>query len=108
MKFILRFLVIVLLGYFLPFYLPWWSLMIICFLVGFVVPGNHFLVFNAGFLGGGLVWLGLSFKLDIESQSILSVKIVQLGFPFEDATLLLILAGVILTDRAERRVGATV
>ncbi len=68
--------------------------MVLGFLVGFLIPGNGFLAFNAGFLGGGLVWLGLSFRLDVETNSILSEKIVQL-FPFSDATLLLIVAGLI-------------
>lgn len=94
MKFIFRFLIIILLGYFLPFYLPWWILIIICFLVGFFIPGNSFTVFNAGFLGGGVVWMGLSFKLDSDTQSIMSEKIVQL-MPFDDATLLIIIAGLI-------------
>ena len=94
MKFVARFILITVLGYFLPFYLPWWSLMVLAFAVGYFIPGNGFLVFNAGFLGGGLVWLGLSLKLDLASGSALSEKMVQL-FPFEDATMLIIISGLI-------------
>ena len=94
MKFILRLLIILILGYFAPFFPPWWPILVIGFATGVLLPGNGFNLFNAGFLGGGLVWLGLSFKIDLETEGILSEKIVQL-FPFSDPTLLLIAAGLI-------------
>jgi hypothetical protein len=94
MKFIFRLILIAVLGYFLPFYLPWWILFVVAFSVGALIPGNGFNVFNAGFLGGGLVWMGLSFKIDMETNSILSEKMVEL-FPIADATFLLIAAGII-------------
>ncbi len=94
MKFVIRVILIAVLGYYLPFYLPWWSIMLIAFAVGYILPGNTFNVFNAGFLAGGSVWLGLSFRIDSATGNILSEKIVQL-FPFEDATLLLIASGLV-------------
>ncbi|MBV6646558.1 MAG: hypothetical protein KI790_13970, partial [Cyclobacteriaceae bacterium] len=50
--------------------------------------------FITGFLGAGIVWLGLSFKLDLDSSAVLSEKIVML-FPFSDATYLIIASGVV-------------
>jgi hypothetical protein len=93
MKFILRLILITAGCYFIPFYAPWWIIFVITGLVGYLIPGNGFVVFNAGFLGGGLVWLGYAFKLDVETQSIKSEKLVQL-FPVSDPTYLIIAAGV--------------
>lgn len=94
MKFLLRLLLIIAACYFIPFYTPWWIIFIVSGLVGYFIPGNGFVVFNAGFLGGGLVWLAFAFQLDVETQSIMSEKIVQL-FPVSDPTYLIIVAGII-------------
>ena len=94
MKFILRLIFIAAFSYLLPFYTPWWIIFIIAFLGGLLIKGNGFNAFNSGFLAGGMVWLGLSFKLDMETSSILSQKIVEL-FPITDTTLLHLVAGLI-------------
>lgn len=68
--------------------------MIAAFLICYLLHGSGFSAFNSGFLGGGIVWLGVSFKIDLDTASIMTEKIVQL-FPFSDGTQLIILAGVI-------------
>ena len=62
--------------------------------IGYLVAGNNFNVFNSGFLAGGIVWLGLSFKLDMETNSIMTNKMVEL-MPVNDSITLLLISGII-------------
>lgn len=94
MKFVVRLFLIILICYFIPFYTPWWIIFIGTFLVGFLIPGNGFNVFNAGFLGGGIVWLGMSFMIDYQTNSILSDKLLSM-FPVSDTTYLVVATGII-------------
>ena len=94
MLFIVRFLLIGFIGLIASFVLPWWNLMIVGFLVAFMLPGNNFNALLSGFLGGGILWLVMAWKIDIETASIMSKKIVQL-FPVNDSNMLVILTGLI-------------
>lgn len=94
MKFIGRLALIALLGYFVPAYLPWWILFLISFLVCYAIPGGTFMAFISGFIGGGIVWLGLSYQLDAATSSILSEKMVQI-MGLSDKTVLLIISGLV-------------
>ncbi|MFY0685718.1 MAG: hypothetical protein JXQ90_01060 [Cyclobacteriaceae bacterium] len=94
MKFIVRLFLIAICSYFLPQFSPWWIIFIYSFLVGYLIPGNGFNVFNAGFLGAGLVWLGLAFKINNDSGAFLADKIVAL-MPFSDPNLLILATGLI-------------
>lgn len=94
MKLILRLLLIVIATYLISFYLPWWSVFLIAFVIGFFIPGGNFNVFISGFLGAGLLWMIYAWYLDIKTNSILSEKVVLL-FPFNDKILLIITAGII-------------
>lgn len=94
MKVVLRILLIGTLAYFAPFVLPWWSLAILAALVGFLIPGHGFNSFISGFLGGGATWLFLAWKIDTETHSVMSTKMVQL-FPLSDPIYLVIVSGVI-------------
>lgn len=78
----------------LSFYLPWWIIVIVSFLAGFLLYGSGFSVFLSGFLGGGILWLGYAWVLDVKTNAILSEKIVKL-FPFSDPFYLIILSGFI-------------
>jgi hypothetical protein len=94
MKFVIRLLIIALLAYFVPFYTPWWTVLFIGFLVGYLIPGNGFNIFNAGFLGVGLVWLSYTFFLNNQADGILTEKMIAL-FPLNDANMLLIASAII-------------
>ena len=94
MKLIFRIILIGVLSYFLSLYAPWWVIIMISFLIGFTMYGNSFNVFISGFLGGGILWIGYAWFLDITTNSILSEKIVKL-FPIDDPFLLIIAAGLI-------------
>lgn len=94
MKFIIRLILIAGLSYLLPFYFPWWILIVIGLSIGLILPGNGWNLFNAGFLGGGLVWLGYAIKLDYETQSIMTNKLLNL-VGLSDPLLLLLGSGLI-------------
>lgn len=94
MKLILRILLIIVITYLLSLYAQWWILIGVAFLVGFIIYGNSFNVFLSGFLGGGLLWLSYSWYLDVQTNSILSEKIVEL-FPFDESLYLIIASGLI-------------
>lgn len=94
MKFIARIILIGTLSYFAAAFFPWWGIAIIAGVVSFLIPGHGFNVFISGFLGIGLLWMGFAWKIDIETNAIMSSKIIEL-FPINDITLLVIATGVI-------------
>ncbi len=65
----------------------WWSGLVVCFLVGLLLkPDASFLL---GFLGIFLLWLCMSFFLDIQNESRLSSAIAEI-LPLGGSTILLI------------------
>lgn len=92
MKFIIRLLVISLTCFLTAQFMPWWSIIWCAAIVSFIVPGSNFNAFLSGFLGVGLLWLVTAWKIDVETNSIMSSKIVQL-FPIDDASMLIIFTG---------------
>lgn len=94
MKLIIRIILIVALTYLLSMVAPWWILMMVAFVIGFLLHGNGFNVFISGFLGAGLLWMIYAWYLDTKTNSILSEKIVEL-FPFDDKIFLIVAAGLI-------------
>ena len=96
MKFIFRVVVVLALGFLLPAFPAWWMKIPVWVLVGFVLYGNNLNLFNAGFLGGGIVWLLLSFQLDYQNSGILSGRISETIQGFEaDTMYFIVLAGLI-------------
>ncbi|MEM9328394.1 MAG: hypothetical protein AAGA85_22185 [Bacteroidota bacterium] len=94
MKLLLRLLLIALMTYFLLGFLPWWTMALLAGFAGFLIPGSGLNSFISGFLGGGLVWLYMSWMIDNETQSILTDKMVQL-FPIDDTNLLILGTGLL-------------
>ncbi|MEM9897096.1 MAG: hypothetical protein AAF789_12070 [Bacteroidota bacterium] len=94
MKLIFRLLVIGAVTYFLLPYLPWWTVMIVCFLVCSASPSSGLNAFVAGFLGVGLVWLGQSLLLDATNQGQFSSKIALL-VGLGDPVYLMFLSGLV-------------
>jgi hypothetical protein len=94
MKFIIRIILIGVICYFTANLLPWWSIAIVAATVSFLLPGNGFNVWLSGFLGVGLLWMAMAWKVDTESASIMSQKILEL-FPIKELGLLVITTGAI-------------
>ncbi len=95
MKIIIKILLMAGIAYFTLLALPWWSLVAITFAVSVVIPSNDFGAFLSGFIGIGLLWLVLAWKIDIETDSILSQKIADLFPVGGDTTTLVIVAGFV-------------
>ena len=68
-----------------PFF--WGGSPILNFVARYCFPGG-------GFLGGGLLWMTYAWLIDVQTESILSEKIVKL-FPFDDPIFLLVLTGLL-------------
>jgi len=94
MRFLVKFILIVVLTGAAQLFLPWWSIMAIAFLVGFGLPASGINSFLAGFLGVGLLWAGYAYWIDNETVSILTNKITAL-FELQSNALLILLTGVV-------------
>lgn len=94
MKLIFRIILIAASTYFLSALGPWWLPMILTSVICALIYSNGLSAFIAGFVGVGAVWFTYSYFLDLQSNSFLTNKVVEL-FPFDDKTLMLILSGVI-------------
>ena len=94
MKFVFRLLLIIIFCFLAERHLPWWSIAFISFIFSFLITGNYFSIFVSGFLGVGILWAGMAWKIDYETQSILTEQIAAL-FNLEENTYLILLTGVV-------------
>lgn len=94
MKLIARIIIITSISYLLSFYMPWWIIVVISFLTGFLLEGNGFNVFLSGFLSGGILWMSYAWILDYQTNSLLTTKVASL-FELSDHVYLIILSGLI-------------
>lgn len=94
MKLFLRLILIGALTYFLSLFLPWWILVVVSFVVGWLIPGSGLNAFTSGFLGVGIVWMSYAWKLDVANNSLFSSKMLAL-LPVSDNVVLLALVGLI-------------
>ena len=78
MKFALQFISTLVLAFVAQTLLPWWTLALCAFAMGYVFRNKGYLSFLAGFLAAGLLWLGMALVIDITTQSILTQKVNQL------------------------------
>jgi hypothetical protein len=78
MKFLIHILLVVFISALLQYFLPWWTLSIGCLAIAFLIGNNGFLSFSAGFIGVGLLWLGMAFYIDMITDSILTEKLNRL------------------------------
>jgi hypothetical protein len=82
MKFIFATLAIAVVAFGVQLVLPWWSLALVAFLIGFVSNLSGWAALAAGFLGSGSVWALYAFLLNSGNDSLLSHKMAALfGVP---------------------------
>jgi hypothetical protein len=60
------------------FWLPWWSIAVVCFLVSFFAGLRGGKAFLAGFLGIALFWLVAALVHDVPNEHILSTRMAVL------------------------------
>jgi hypothetical protein len=75
--------------------LPWWGILPVCALIGFLTaPINHS-PFLAGFIALFIVWAGYAGFIDYQNESILSARVIRL-FPVpHHSFVLLLLTGIL-------------
>lgn len=79
--------VIVILGFFLELFLPWWSVAIAAFAGGMLLHTRW--NFLAGFLAAGFLWVGKALITNLSSDSDLADKVAR-TFMLHDTALLLL------------------
>ena len=95
MKFSLQLALTILFSWLLQSFFPWWSIAIASFFAGLIVFRNKGIYsFFTGFLGVFLLWTSYSLIIDINSQSILTDKIVRI-FTVDNKYILIALTGFI-------------
>jgi len=94
MLFLFRLILISVFTYLLALFTPWWSAIGCSALIAFFLPGNNFNAFLSGFMGVGLIWMVMAWKVNVETESIMSLKMIDL-FPIDDVNMLIILTAII-------------
>jgi len=75
-EFFIQIIVIMLLGYLLELFFPWWSIAIAAGLVGTFLRSNS--NFWAGFIGIGMLWLVGALLIDFTSPSELATSVAEI------------------------------
>lgn len=89
MKVVIKIILIATLAYLVGVHLPWWSVVVVAFLVNALIYTKGSPSFLSGFWGVGLLWLILAWNIDVANASLLSSKVSQV---LEIKTTLAILA----------------
>ena len=94
MNFLIRILINGISAYYFVSFLPWWSIIFIPFLLGYLINENYFNHFLSGFIGIGIAWIFLIINLNSGNESIISEKIIQI-LNVESVNLLTIYSSII-------------
>lgn len=94
MKFIFSFLLQAVLGYAITLFFPWWSVVIVAFVIGFIFKTKKWVAFLAGFVAMSALWAGYATFMDIQNDAILSQKVANL-FTLSNSYYLIYLTGII-------------
>ncbi len=94
LKFLLKILLIALPSIYLLEEYPWWTVMVIAFIICAIIKTNWFLSFLSSFLAIGGLWFYKAYQIDAETNSILTNKIAEL-FALSNPFLLVIITAVV-------------
>ncbi|MFI5196279.1 MAG: hypothetical protein ACHQD8_04250 [Chitinophagales bacterium] len=78
MRFIIAVILIVILSAVAEYYLPWWTIAVVCFIVSFFAGLRPRMSFLMGFLGIAIFWFGAAMMHDVVNAHILSQKMAVL------------------------------
>ena len=95
MKFIISFLLIILLSFAVCLYFSWWSIALVAFVVAAVIPQRPLISFITGFLSLFLLWAVLSFWISMNNGNILAHKISLIIIKTDSPILLMIVSALI-------------
>ncbi|MBS1680632.1 MAG: hypothetical protein JST48_02885 [Bacteroidetes bacterium] len=76
------------------FFLPWWSMAIAAFLLGYFFNNKKGQSFFAGLLGVGILWFAMAYYIDTATDSILTEKMNKL-LPLNTFLLTTIIGGLV-------------
>ncbi len=94
MKFLYQTIITTALAFVLQLFLPWWTMAIAAAGVGYYFNIKGLLSFSAGFLGVGLLWLGMAMFIDVSTHSILTEKINRI-LPLNSFLLTTLIGGLV-------------
>ncbi len=94
MNFILRIIIIGLSAFYIVESFPWWVIIILPFILGISFDDNLISHFLSSFIGTSVAWIFLLLDLDLGSQSILSIKIIEI-LSIESTNSLIIITSII-------------
>lgn len=103
MKYLYSIITIIILGGLAQLFLPWWSLVVVAFLVAYAFRLNGWQGFVCGFIGIFLLWGGYAFYLNQANESILASRMSDLfSLPSGSISLLIVsaLVGALLSGLA--------
>lgn len=89
MRFLVQILVIIVVGFTIELFLPWWSIAIAAFAGGLLI--NTRSNFIAGFLAVGLLWVGKALISDLSTDSDLADRVARIFMLHSKAVLLVVL-----------------
>lgn len=92
MKFIFKIIVIITLCYVAELFLPWWIVAVISFVVNVALPTRGGTAFLSGFLGVGLLWLGMAWLINSRSGGTLTEMVAGI-FELSNPIWMIALAG---------------
>lgn len=93
MKYLYSIIIIILLGGLAQLFLPWWSLVVVAFLVAYLFRLNGWQGFVCGFVGIFLLWGGYAFYLNQANTGILASRMGDLfSLPSGSLSILLVTA----------------
>ena len=95
MKFIVAFLLIILLSFVSGIYFPWWSIAIVAFGVIAFIPLKPLPAFLCGFAAIFIFWVSLSYFISNANEHILAHKASLLILKVDNPILLVIVTGLL-------------
>ncbi len=94
MRFLYSILMVGVLSAVAEYFLPWWSMAVVCFLVALFMKWSGGKSFVMGFCGVGMLWLILALLRDVANEHILSARMASL-FHLPNSALFILVTVVI-------------
>ena len=94
MKFLSQFILTVLASLAAQYFLPWWSMAIVAFGLGYYFQNKGTISFLAGFLAVALLWFVMAYRIDAATQSLLTNKMNKI-FPVNVFILMVVVGGLV-------------
>lgn len=92
MRFIIITLIIAVATLGVQLVLPWWSLALVAFVIGYLSNLNWLGAFGAGLLGAGGLWFAYALYLNMANESLLATKLGPMFFGLQPLLLVLLSA----------------